>query len=142
MNEEMMKMLMKKKKDGKELSDSDKKAKLSAIKEMKDMASEMMSEKLKGLKKVTVASPSEEGLKEGLEKAEELIEQGEGSKPGMMADMPDGEMPEEMKSDEDMHRDMMMKDDEEYLKQPESPEEIDELIAQLQAKKEEMLKRS
>ena len=41
--------------------------------EMLDEMGEGMSDKMEGLKKVTVASPTEEGLKEGLSKAEEIL---------------------------------------------------------------------
>lgn len=75
MHDKMMKMLMGKKKEGKTLSDSEKKSKLQALGGMRDMASQMMGDKLKNLKKVTVASNSQPGLKEGLHKAEDLISQ-------------------------------------------------------------------
>lgn len=75
MHDKMMKMLMAKKREGKTLSDSEKKSKLQALGGMRDMASQMMGDKLKSLKKVTVASDSKPGLKEGLHKAEDLISQ-------------------------------------------------------------------
>jgi len=67
------KLLAKKMKDGKKMSDSEKEAKSGVLSEMKDMASKMMGDKVKGLKKVTVASDSEEGVKKGLEKAKDLL---------------------------------------------------------------------
>lgn len=75
MHDKMMKMLMSKKKEGKTLSDSEKKSKLQALGGMRDMASQMMGDKLKNLKKVTVASDSKSGLKSGLHKAENLMDQ-------------------------------------------------------------------
>lgn len=55
-----------------------KEAKMELLKELREMASGMMKEDLDGhlagIKKVTVASDSEEGLKEGLEKAEDMVE--------------------------------------------------------------------
>ena len=57
----------------KKMSDSEKKAKLTALKEAHGMASDMLKGNLKGLKKVTVASDSKEGLKKGLEKAEDML---------------------------------------------------------------------
>jgi len=56
------------------MSDVEKESKKSAIMAMKKMAEDAMGEKLSGLKKVTIASDSEEGLKEGLEKAEDVVE--------------------------------------------------------------------
>lgn len=75
MHDKMMKMLMGKKKEGKTLSDSEKKSKLQALGGMRDMASQMMGDKLKNLKKVTVASNSPDGLKKGLHQAEDLVDQ-------------------------------------------------------------------
>lgn len=57
----------------KEMSDSEKKAKLSALGEAHKMASDMMKGGLGGLKKVTVAADSKQGLKKGLEKAEDIL---------------------------------------------------------------------
>lgn len=62
-----------------EMKDPEKQAKLSALKEAHKMASDMMSDSLKssrspaGMKKVTVASDSKEGLKAGLDKAEDML---------------------------------------------------------------------
>ena len=68
------KLLQKKKKD-KPMSDVAKDAKMSVVKDLQQMASDAMRTGLKGgLKKVTVASDSPEGLKAGLEKAEEIVE--------------------------------------------------------------------
>lgn len=69
-----MKEFMFKKKKDECMDPLDKEAKLSAISEMKKMAEDAMSEKLGSLKKVTVAAPDEESLKEGLEKAEDIVE--------------------------------------------------------------------
>lgn len=60
----------------KEMSDSEKKAKLAALGEANKMATGMMKGGLEGLKKVTVASDSKEGLKKGLDKAEEIVDDG------------------------------------------------------------------
>jgi hypothetical protein len=69
-----MKELMFKKKKEECMDPLDKEAKMAAVSEMKKMAEDAMSEKLGSLKKVTVAAPDEEGLKKGLEKAEEIVE--------------------------------------------------------------------
>lgn len=81
-----MKMEMKKKKE--EGMDMEKEAKLTALKDLRATASEMMGEGLKGVMSkpkasVTVAADSPAKLKEGLEKAEELLPK--------MAEMEDSE---------------------------------------------------
>lgn len=137
MHDKLMKLMLSKKKEGKSMSDSEQKAKMEALHGMKEMASEMMSDRLKGLKKVTVASNSPEGLDAGLKKAQELVESEDEDEPAKKA-----EIPEEMKSEEDLKReangDMHI---EEILKMYnwDNPEKIDELIAQLQQKKQELL---
>jgi hypothetical protein len=70
----------------KEMSPMEKEAKLGIMKDIQGMASKAMGSKLDGLKKVTVASDSKEGVSHGLEKAKDLIE---GS-----ADEESGESPE------------------------------------------------
>jgi hypothetical protein len=82
----MMKMMMNKKKQGKSLSDSEKKSKLEALMGMKGLADSHMGNKLKNLKKVTVASNSPQGLKAGLHKAEDLADQSSDDSNGEMSD--------------------------------------------------------
>jgi hypothetical protein len=88
----------KKKESG--MKDIEKTAKTSVIQALRDMAEGEMSGKLKGLKKVTVASDSEHGLEKGLEKAKEIM--------GMSDDteteedgIEDAEMPEMPVADDD-----------------------------------------
>ncbi len=57
----------------KKLSPLEQKAKMGVVKDLRDLAAKHMSDKLEGLKKVTVASDSEEGLKHGLDKAKEIV---------------------------------------------------------------------
>jgi hypothetical protein len=61
-----------------EMDPMKKKAKIELVEELRSMAEDMMKQDLTGhmdgLKKVTVASDSKEGLKEGLEKAEHIVE--------------------------------------------------------------------
>jgi hypothetical protein len=66
--------MMAKKRD---LSPSEKKAKMDAIGEMRGAASEMMGDKMAGLKKVSVMSNSKEGLAHGLDKAKQVVSQGQ-----------------------------------------------------------------
>lgn len=49
------------------------KGKMSALKGLHKMASDMMGSDLAGMKKVTVASNNKKGLKKGLEKAEKML---------------------------------------------------------------------
>lgn len=65
------KLMAKKKKP--EMDPMEKEAKMSVIKQMMDLAHEAMGEKIGGLKKVTVASDSPEGIKAGLELAKHKI---------------------------------------------------------------------
>lgn len=106
---ELMK-LMEKKKSGKPMDEGYKKAKMTMLQALKDDMSGMMGNEMKGMKKVTVAAPDEEGLKEGLNKAEELME----GKEELAKD--DMEMDEEM-----------------------SPEECDAMIKMLEKKKADMM---
>ena len=74
MMDDFIKMLQKKKQEQKGPMDSNKmKAKASVAKELSDMLGEDITEDIKGMNKVTVASDSEEGLKKGLEKAEDVV---------------------------------------------------------------------
>ena len=71
---EFKRLLMSKAKEGKFLSEDDKKAKMEVLDGIKQIMAEAMGQDMKGLKKVTVASPTEEGLKEGLKVAEDKLE--------------------------------------------------------------------
>lgn len=70
------KLLEGKLKSGKTMSDKDQKAAKEVCSEMECMMKELMGE---NLKRVTVAAPDAEGLKAGLEKAKEVIEEKEGN---------------------------------------------------------------
>lgn len=107
----------------------DSKAKMSILKELRKMAMDDMGEGLKsGLKKVTVAAPDEKGLKEGLEKAEDIVE-----------DMPMMGKPDQMMSEmTDMKEDDSDMDMEKIISQCKSPEDIDQKIAMLEKAKQDM----
>ena len=98
MMEDFMKLLSKKAREQKSPREDGKmKAKAAMAKELSDVLGSDLTEDMKGgVKKVVVASNTEEGLKKGLRKAEETLdpEESEGS--------------EEMESDEEMsqHGDM------------------------------------
>lgn len=71
--EDMKKLLGKKDKN---VDPMKKEAKLSALKGLKSEMSSMMQDGLKGkMNKVTVAAPDKEHLKEGLDKAKEIVEE-------------------------------------------------------------------
>lgn len=122
-DDKMMKMLKSKK--GKELSAPEKQAKMSVLKDLHEMASKAMGEKLQGLKKVTVASDSKEGLEKGLEKAQELV--GGPGEESAEADEEAQEASEEASEGEAPEAEM-------------SEEELDAKLAELMALKEKMKK--
>jgi hypothetical protein len=72
MHEKLMKKLKQKGEDGK-LSEVEKHAKMNVVNALRDQASSMMGDHLKGLQKVTVASDKPEGLDLGLQKAREML---------------------------------------------------------------------
>ena len=103
----------------KKMSDSEKKAKLTALEEARAMATDMLKDKVKGLKKVTVASDSKEGLKKGLEKAEDILGESESE---------DEEMEEGQEEESEEYSP-------EIPEECDTEEEIDALIAKLEEKK-------
>jgi hypothetical protein len=117
---DLMKEILKKKKS-EDMDPMYKDAKMGILKEIRDLAAKDMGEDLKGLKKVTVAAPDQEGLKAGLNKAEELIEGEPCPKCGKSPCECEKDM-EEKKPTEDSLPEM-------------SAEEIDALLKLLEAKK-------
>ena len=126
--DDMKKMLGKKPR----VQDEDKKmAKLKALKELKDNMSSMAQDglgKALSMKKVTVAAPDSDKLKEGLDKAKELV-----------GEMPDDESPM-VEPEEDQHdghdmEEVESEDLEKEVEECESPEEIDQLMKKLEEKK-------
>jgi hypothetical protein len=97
-------------------------AKLKVLKHLKDMASKMMGDDVKGgmegLKKVTVAAPDKAGLKLGLDKAKELI----GHKPEESLEDPLEE------ANETPEEESMEDHDEEHMSLDEINAEIQHLI--------------
>lgn len=55
------------------------KGKMSALKGLHKMASDMMGSELSGLKKVSVLAKDKKGLKKGLKKAEDMMDANEGA---------------------------------------------------------------
>jgi hypothetical protein len=108
--EALLKALVKKKAD-KDMDPTYKDAKMGILKQISDLAAGHMGNDIKGLKQVTVAAPDDEGVKAGLDVAKDVV----GS--------PDLEQAAQVASDDDDDGDEMSED------------EIDALIAALQAKK-------
>ena len=108
--EKLFKML--KKKDSKPLSDIEKAAKMNVVQSLSDHANEDLKGKIKGLKKVVVASDDSEGLKKGLKKAEEMID---GLPAEMESEMEDEEAEELEEAPEDMDADEAVEESEEDL---------------------------
>jgi hypothetical protein len=110
----------------KKMTDSEKKAKLTALKEAHGMASDMLKGNLAGVKKVTVAAKSKPDLEKGLEMAKSLVGRSEDDN-------------EEEESDAEELGETSDEEASEY--EPEVPEdcdtseEIDALIAKLEEKK-------
>lgn len=61
------------KKEEKKKVSSKAKGKMSALKSLHKMASDMMGADMAGMKKVSVMAKDKKGLKKGLEKAEEIV---------------------------------------------------------------------
>lgn len=72
--QDFMKMLQKRQREQGPQDEKKMKAKASMAKELSDTLGGDIAEDMKGMSKVTVASDSEQGLKKGLEKAEEVLE--------------------------------------------------------------------
>jgi len=122
MMQEFMKLLSEKQqKQGGPRKGRDMEAKAAMAKELSDMLGEDLTEGIKDSKRVTVASDSEEGLKKGLEKAEDILE-------SKMEDESDMEDESEMESkSEDEAEDEM--DSEEKIR------ELEKQIEELKAKR-------
>lgn len=76
--------------------DMEKSAKMDVIQHLKDMASGQMKDKMGAMKKVSVASDSAEGLKAGLQKANDIVDKhGEDQDESMMADGGEVHKPED-----------------------------------------------
>lgn len=116
-------------KSGKKMSPMEAKAKLSTLKSLMKEMDGMMLDGMKNAKgmKVSVMSDSPEGLKEGLEKAEDIVE-GDGEMSSNLPKM--GKLMESEDEDESEDEEMMSDSEEE-----DSDEDLDAKIAELLAKK-------
>lgn len=95
--QDFMKMLQKRQREQGPQDEKKMKAKASMAKELSDTLGGDIAEDMKGMSKVTVASDSEQGLKKGLEKAEEVLE--DKMEPEESEDMEEKEDSEEESSD-------------------------------------------
>ena len=95
--QDFMKMLQKRQREQGPQDEKKMKAKASMAKELSDTLGGDIAEDMKGMSKVTVASDSEQGLKKGLEKAEEVLENK--MEPEESEDMEEKEDSEEESSD-------------------------------------------
>ena len=117
------KLLMKKHGEGKVLGKAAAKAKSSVLEDLMSDMFDQDGDKVKGLKKVTIASNTSKGLKKGVKKAEEML--GEG---GMSdEDMPEGEESAEHEAEESPEMEASEHEAEEDM----SAEEIEAKIAEL-----------
>ena len=136
---------MKKKGDKAEMHPIEREAKMRSLGELHKMAQDMLGEKLHGLKKVSVMAPNEEGLEEGLHKAEELVKKGPKSLghheaiPFAGEETPEEEAAEEKMEEEHPEEAAHMM--EEHEEEPQSEEEIDQKIQELMEKKARLAKK-
>lgn len=127
--DDIKKMLGKK---DKKPDNMEKDAKLSALKNLRNEMSQMMQGNLgEKMNKVTVAAKDKEGLKKGLEKAEEILEE-----------KPDMEEMEEA-AGEDLDNDMELGEDEEHqdkVVEGMDEEAIDKMMQKLADMKKKLVK--
>lgn len=133
MMEEFKKLLVDKarKQEGKPKDEGKLRAKASMAKELSDMLGSDLTDDMKSkVKKVTVASDSEEGLKKGLEKAEDILEGDEEEN-----ESEDSEDSEESDKGEGMHMRHRYRHGQ---SDSESPEDIEMKIEELKRQLEDI----
>lgn len=112
-------------------------AKMEVLKQLRKMAMDLMSEDMDQSmdgQSVTVSASDEEGLKEGLEVAEDVVEKGPEA---MMAEeAPEGEMVADAMAEEEAE----YEDEDDMM--AEDPSDIDRQIAELEEKKRQLMMRS
>lgn len=111
------------KKKGKEIDSVEKEALMGVANKFK-ASNSPFADKMKGLKKVTVASNSESGLKEGIDKAKEIVT---------------NKLPE-MEGDDMFGKDELESDSEEKVEATEIVDEVKALAENLDSMGEEELK--
>jgi len=143
----MDKMDKLKKKKSKEMSSVEKDAKMSVVESLRDMAAKAMGDKLHGLKKVTVASDSKQGLEKGLEKAQDLLSNSpeaaamkEKGQKDPMSDVEESSDPFSEMEESPEHEASESSEEESEEHEELSEDELDEKIKKLLAQKEAMKK--
>lgn len=130
------KLMAKKSQEGKKLSPMEKKGKEETLQSLIDDMMGMDGDKVKGLKKVTVASDSPKGLEKGLDKAKELI--GHAPTGGLEdEEMPEGEdhgMEEEEMPENEAEESSEEESAEHEEEGSESPEKLEAEIEKLKEK--------
>lgn len=110
------------------MEDLKKKAKLGVLGEIRGLASKLMQDGLSGkMQKVMVAAQDKEGLKEGLEKAKDVLDQ--------MPKKDESEEPEEMMEES-------LEQEENEMPEEESLEDIEQQIKELEEKKLALMKKA
>lgn len=118
------------------MSPLEKKAKLAVLGEAHKSASDMMKGGLANLKKVTIASDSKEGLKEGLDKAEDLL----GEQSDEECEVCDGVGCPHCGMGEKESKKLSGYEDQQEESEPMDEDELDEKIKELLAMKEKLQK--
>ena len=151
--DKLKEIMMKKKGEGKELTPVHATAKMGVLQNLLADMDKLGAEKLGGLKKVTVASDSKQGLEKGLEKASEIVQKGPLSArnhdgiadSGNAVDQSDEDeyTPEHNPEEDEAHEAMEspeLEADEHAAHGDESPEALEAKIAELTAKLKELKK--
>ena len=135
MNDMFKKMLEDKKGSmGKEMSPVDKQATGDVLHDLMSYLSSLQGDKVKGLKKVTVASNDPKGLVAGLAKAKDMVKDGEDGSEDESSEDPMEELmesPEDEHKEEESEHDDESHDDESH--DDESPEALKKQIEMLKS---------
>lgn len=136
MQHKLEKLMRKKAEKGDVLSKSHAKAKSGILSELMDDMMGMEGDKVKGLKKVTVASNSPKGLEKGLDKAKELVGHAPMADEEMHEDeeMPEGEESAEHEAEESPEMEVAEHEGEE------GEESVEDLKAEIEKLKEKLAK--
>jgi hypothetical protein len=132
------KLIEKKKKEGKVPSEMESQAKGSVLSDLMSQLSDMGMDKVKGIKKVTVAAPDKSGLAEGLAKAKAMLGHDDSDESDEDPKEEAMESPGEEASEEgDEHEGMFGSSEHEDSEEP-SKEELLAELAKIQAQIEKL----
>ena len=127
MQHKLEKLMRKKAEKGDVLSKSHAKARSGILQDLAEDMMAMEGDKVKGLKKVTIASDTSKGLKKGVEKAEEMLDE----------EMPEGE---EMAEGEEMEEGSEESPEMEVAENEGEEKEVEDLKAEIEKLKEKLAK--